>query len=121
MIENNVLYSKNQKDLVTVLYKIQGSFTVNNKVENILDYAFHNQNKMTQIVIPEGMKNIGFSFVFCTNLNEINIPNTVEIISKNCFNECINISQINIDKKEGTIEGAPWGATKGMKVVNWKK
>lgn len=90
----NVLYSKNQKDLVTVLYQIQGSFTVNNKVENILDYAFHNQHQMTQIVILEGVKEIGISF---------------------------NISQINIDKKEGTTEGALWGATKGMKVVNWKK
>ena len=48
------------------------------------------------------------------------IPSSVETINASCFVNCPNLNKIIVNKKENKIEGAPWGATKGMKVVEWK-
>lgn len=127
MIENNILYGKdesngkNKSRLVTVLYKIQGTFTINSDVEEIGSLAFHAQRNMTEVIIPEGVRTISDSFNYCSGLQKIEIPSTVKSISANCFVNSQNLDEIFIKQKEGAIEGAPWGATKTDKVVVWQK
>lgn len=118
-IENNVLYSKDKTTLCAVLYNINGKFEIENGVKKIENSAFHNQNGLTQIDIPNTVEEIGRSFAYCSGLTKINISTSVKTISSNCFDRCSNLLNININKKEGSITGAPWGAPKGMKVVNW--
>ncbi len=120
-VENKVLYTKDKSKMICALYPITGTFTVDSAVTLIGNHAFHGQGKMTNIVLPEGLKKIGISFIFCDSLTEINIPSTVEHIETNTFNSCPNIERINVSKPKDSIPGAPWGAPKGMKVVNWKK
>ncbi len=119
-VENNILYNKEKDILITVLKNIEGHFEVSNTVKEIGDYAFHGQMDMTSITISSSVKNIGTSFNYCS-FSEINIPSSVVKIEYGCFRENSNLNKINIDNKENSIQGAPWGATKGMKVVNWKE
>ena len=117
--ENNVLYSKDKKILVTVINAIQNEFTIPTGVETISKYAFYNQYSMTNIVLPNTIKNINVSaFNNCTALTTIHIPNSITNIEK-CFVGCNALGKIEIDKSKNSISGAPWGAPKGMKVVYW--
>ena len=102
-----------------MIHEIKGEFMLPNTVESIGDRAFHYQNQMTKINFTNIIKNVGNSFNYCYSLTSIDIPNNIENIDVECFRECSNLSTINIHKKENSISGAPWGAPKGMKVVNW--
>ena len=121
VVENNVLYTKTEpKTLVTVLYLINGTFTIDSSVKVIEYRAFHNQLQMTNIIIPEGVKEIKDSFNYCSKLQNIEIPNSVESIGANCFANCSNLGKVTI-YNEKLLETAPWGATKGDKVIDLQK
>ena len=70
VIENNILYSKDKKTLVCVLYVINGKFEIDESVEKIETFAFHNQTKMTEVIIPDSVKEIGQSFNYCGRINK---------------------------------------------------
>lgn len=70
IIENNILYSKDKKTLVNVLYAINGKFEIDESVEKIETHAFHNQGQMTEVVIPDSVKKIGQSFNYCGRINK---------------------------------------------------
>ena len=84
--------------------------------------AFYNQHKMTKIIIPETVKEIGKdTFGYCKGLTKIEIPSSVDTIGENCFDTCTNLNEIRINKEKGSIAGSPWGADKGDRVVIWLK
>ena len=118
-IENNVLYNKDKTELLTVLYKIEGQYIVKNDITKIGISAFHAQREMTEVILPEGLKEISSSFNYCSGLTSIYIPNSVETIDSSAFNNSPNLDKIQIDKEAGSIEGSPWGATKGDRVIEW--
>ena len=70
IIENNILYSKDKKTLVCVLYAINGKFEIDESVEKIETHAFHNQGQMTEVVIPDSVKKIKKSFNYCGRINK---------------------------------------------------
>ncbi len=119
-IENNILYTKNKEEIVCALYPIEGEFKIDSEVVSIGDYAFQSQSQMTNIVFQKGLKKIGESFRYCYSLTELNIPSSIESISTSAFDNCNNIEIMNIQRAKDSISGAPWGAPKGMKVVNWR-
>ena len=120
-IEDNILYNKDKTEICSVFYGIKGEFKVKDTVKIIGDYAFHYQGEMTKITLPEGITQISNSFNWCGGLTEIDIPSTVKQIDGGCFAGCNNLSNINIKQAENAISGAPWGAAKGMKVINWNR
>ena len=120
VIENNILYTKTEpKTLVTVLYQINGEFIVDSSVKEIGDRAFHNQYNMTNVIIPDSVTKIGSSFVYCRGLTNIVIPKSVESMGGWCFDQCNNLNKVTI-YNEKLLETAPWGATKGDKVIDFK-
>ena len=125
VVKNNVLYKKDQTTgkcttLVRVLYEIDGTMQILDEVKHIGERAFYGQRKMTEIIIPEGVETIGCSFTYCSVLKRIEIPSTVKSIDSGCFSDATNsLEEIIIHNTEDSIPEAPWGAVKGMKVVQW--
>lgn len=118
-IEDNILYDKSKEKLVAVLCEINGAFNIKETVKEIGDLAFHGQRKMTSVNISSSVTRIGNSFNYCEFL-EIEIPENVEYIDGSCFSLNPNLERIKLHKKENSISGAPWGAAKGIKVLEWK-
>ena len=122
MVEDNIIYSKNGEKLVSVINKIQGEFTVKSRVKEICKQAFYSQYGMTKINLNTGLESIGTAaFDCCSGLTSIEIPSNVKSIEWGAFANDKNIDLIKINKPENSISGAPWGAPKGMKVINWNR
>ena len=117
--ENNEIYNKDKTELIGIYHDIQGSYTVKPSVTKIGNMAFHAKWNMTEVILPEGLKEIGSSFQYCTRLTEIYIPNSVETIASNAFSNSTNLMHIRIDKEPNSIDGAPWGAISWDRAVEW--
>ena len=117
--ENNEIYNKDKTELIGIYHEIQESYIVRAGVTKIGDRAFHAKKGMTEVILPEGLKEIGSSFNYCTGLTEIYIPNSVEKIASDAFTNSTNLMHIRIDKAPNTIEGAPWGAISWDRAVEW--
>ncbi len=118
-VENNILYNKDKTEIITILFEINGKFVVNSNVTSIGVYAFHSQDKMTEVELPDGLIKIDQAFNYCDGLISIYIPNSVEAISELAFANSNNLQQIQIDKEQGSISGSPWGAIRGDRIVEW--
>ena len=118
MVKDNILYSKDGITMYNVLYQIQGTFTVPASVEKISS-SFVGQEKMTELKISEGVKEIENCTIEGSIITKIEIPSSVEKIDGRALVECSSLTQVIIHKPKDSIAGAPWGATKGMKVVQW--
>lgn len=69
----------------------------------LIPNAFYcEENNITCIVIPHGIKTINSNAIFhCTGLEEVHIPNTVTEIFENAISMCSNLKKVIY---EGTIE-----------------
>lgn len=74
--------------------------------------------------IPEGHSGIGtgatsgkINVSNMTKLKKILIPSTMQTIPETTFTNCTVLETITINKPEGSITGAPWGAPSTTQVV----
>ncbi|WP_461256871.1 leucine-rich repeat domain-containing protein [Treponema sp. R80B11-R83G3] len=68
------------------------------------DCAFQDQNKITSIIIPNGVTSIGeYAFMNCASLTNITIPNSVKSIGKNAFNLCVKLTSVTLPNSITTI------------------
>ena len=118
VIEEGILYNKEKTKLVCVLKNIVGNFKVIDSVTEIGSKAFHYQSGLTNITLPEGLIKINDSFI-ATGLIEVTIPKNVKNINSECFSRCSNLNKVTFYNKD-LLETAPWGATKGDKVIDFK-
>ena len=59
------------------------------KIEVVAPYAYYGNNRITRVVLPEGLKEIGaFAFYGCTRLCEVVVPDSVERIGNSAFERC---------------------------------
>lgn len=71
--------------------------TINGKCDVIGDWCFANCSNLTEMNIPETVVEIGASvFAGCSNLTKINIPETVTKIGKAAFDCCTSLTEIYI-------------------------
>ena len=120
-VEDNILYNKNKEKLCAVLYKIEGTFILNDKVKEIGTQAFYAQYYLKNIVLNNVIETIGGSaFGFCVNLIKIEIPSTIKEIHM-AFESCNNLEEIKIHKSKNSITGAPWGAKIGDRAIIWEE
>lgn len=80
--------------------------------------AFHNCYALRSIDLGNSLTNIGnTAFQNCYALGAIEIPATVTSIGTNAFQNCHSMGKITINKPEGSISGAPWGAPSDVQIV----
>lgn len=75
--------------------------------------AFAKDANLNSVYIPEGIKTIGsYAFESCSKLKNIRLPSSIiqDGINANAFTNS-SLEDIVVPWSEGTISGAPWGAT----------
>jgi hypothetical protein len=65
--------------------------------------------------------NIGINaFAYCTNLNELELGDNVEVIEDDAFKECENLAKVKLPNNLKTIKKGAFGGCKSLKEVEWK-
>lgn len=87
-------------------------------VQTIPISCFASCQSLTNVYIGKNVDVISDNaFAGCTALQNMTIPANVEQISTSAFNGCFGLTSIIVNKPEGSISGAPWGATNAT--VTW--
>ncbi len=75
-----------------------GIITIPDDVISINSSAFEDCHLVTKIILPETVKEFGYSSIFknCTSLVEINIPPHIKKIPSNCFENCVNLKKVTL-------------------------
>ena len=88
-----------------------------NTITNIEKVSKLIKNEISNIKLPNGLVNIvDYAFKY-NKLKNVEIPNSVISIGSSTFSENPNLTSIKIDKENGSIEGAPWGANNAT--ITW--
>lgn len=75
------------------------------EVTGINEYAFYGCDKLTGIVVPEGVTDILFAaFAGCESLTQIALPNSLAHLSNYVFYNCSSLSEVFIPKNVKNIE-----------------
>ena len=119
-IVNNVLYNYDKTKLICALYPITGNLTIESTVKEISDFAFYGQEEIQGITLPKGIEKIGKDILLrCYKIKKLEIPSSIKEIDEEAFIQASNLDEIIIHKKEGSVSGSPWGATKGERAIKW--
>lgn len=110
---DNFIVSKDKKELITYI-NMQENMTIPDGIEIIDNLSIAG---IINIMLPKTIKEI--KKLSDNNFPSIDIPKSIEKINKDAFSNTPNLEKIIIHKKENTIDGAPWGSSKGSKVVEW--
>ena len=113
---NNCILTKDGKKMITYVNDVS-EVNVPEGVEIIYNLALG--GNISKVTLPSTIKEI--KNMYGIGIESIDIPSSIETISATAFSACSKLSNINIDKKQNSITGSPWGAPKGLKAVNWKK
>lgn len=115
------VYGKNSDGVTdnTILNSYGGKWAkeinIPSNVKVIQQYTFRQIN--ANFMNLTNVETINYSAFFQSYIKTINISSSVKYIDPNAITQSPNIKYINIDRKEGSIEGAPWGASGAT--VNW--
>ena len=90
---NGIVYKKDMTELYFVPNGKTGSYTIPSTVTNIQNNrAFKNCSKITEIVFPDGLKEIRFETTGMDSLKSITIPAGVTSISSNFYDRFPNLT-----------------------------
>lgn len=88
------------------------SISIPNEITEIESKAFYFCIGLESITIPSGVSTINSNaFSYCDSLTSVTIGNGITSINSSTFNNSTNITTITINKPQGSVSGAPWGAT----------
>ena len=61
-------------------------------------YMFRVCSSLETVILPEGVSELGGTFVGCTNLKNVQMPDTVEYISIGAFTSCKSLETLTLSK-----------------------
>lgn len=68
-------------------------------VYSVSAYAFADCSNLAEIVLTEGLNNIGqFAFLNCTSLNAVVLPQSLKMLYSQAFENCTALTSINVPK-----------------------
>ena len=113
-----VLFNKSKTELICVLERITGNYTIPDSVTSISDFAFYGCTGLTSITIPESVTSIGScSFGACTSLKSITIPESVTSIGSCSFDGCTSLESITIPESVTNIGSCSFGGCTSLKSI----
>ncbi|MBQ8296327.1 MAG: leucine-rich repeat protein [Ruminococcus sp.] len=82
-------------------------------VTHIYDYAFEDFTKLTTVVMPDTVIDIGIcSFSDCYSLTNITFSKNLQHLSVYAFENCVSLKKVNLpDTVESIYSGSFWGCT----------
>ena len=87
-------------------------------IKSISYYAFAYCPRLALTSLPDGLTTINnYAFRYCVGLTTLTIGSAIKSIATDAFDDCTNLKTIIINRAEGTVSGAPWGATNAT--VQW--
>ena len=124
--DNGSLYNKDKTTLCAVFNKSISTYTLDENVLNIGNYAFYDCKKLSNITMNKKIKSIGQGvFKGCIALEKIELPSSIEKIDRNGFSPqdgALALRQVTIHKKKGDVENwssNAWGLPVGERGVIW--
>lgn len=98
---------------------ISGTFLEGMPVIEICEDAFEFCSNLEDIIIPEGVTKIGNGvFSNCEKLNEVTIPSSVTSIGKQAFWECNSLESIEIPDEVTCIGDMAFGVCKNLTKID---
>lgn len=94
---DGVLFSKDKKTLVSCPQGKSGAYTVPAGVTTIGPNAFGNCSKLTGIVLPEGLQEIGQNAFRLTNIESMTIPSSVITIYNDVFSGNTSLTSLTFN------------------------
>ena len=104
--------------LLAVDTTISGEYTVLEGTRVISDDAFRDCKRLTSIIIPDGVAEIGSSFRFCSNLTSIRLPNGISSIKSGSFSACNKLDSVNIPSSVTYIGDFAFSGCKSLTSIN---
>lgn len=89
------------------------SITIPTQLIDISESAFSGCSNLSEVIFSANSRCIYISkdaFKGCTSLTQITIPSSITSIHYSVFSGCSALEKIIINKPEGSISRAPWGA-----------
>ena len=107
--DRGVKYSRDGRKLLKSPTTLSGTYSIKETTEIICDRAFSGCYKLTSVIIPNSVKNIGeWAFKYCISQSSIDIPNSVKSIGNNAFALCSSLKYISIPESVICLNGNPF-------------
>lgn len=102
-IEDNVLFTKNMKELISFCGQYREEYVVPDGVEKIGEAAFEYSGNVNDIVVDDEKNYKG--------LRKITFPNSLKVIDQYAFYECLTFKTINLPRNLEYIGSYAFGAS----------
>lgn len=93
---DGALYTKALTAILFIPYGVSGTFSVPNGVQEIGANAFHSQENISEVILPNSITKISVGAFQGSNISSINIPQNVTEIGESAFMYCDNLTKISI-------------------------
>lgn len=95
-----------------------GSYTVPDGVSSVEDFAFARASRLTDIILPNTVTNIGRSaFRNCTGLVQITLPDGLAMIESEAFAFCEALTAVSIPGTVSQIEHGPFVGCSSLQTI----
>ena len=119
-VDDSMILSKDGKKLYAVSKAVK-DFNIPTTVETIEIQCFYMHNNISEITVPEGVREIKSQAFGYSKLKTINLPSTLKSMEPNTFVNCAQLTKIVLNKSKDSISGSPWGCPIGDRAVKWIK
>lgn len=101
--ENGVLFNKDQTELLLCPMTLKNVYTIPDSVTSLHNFAFKNCKQLTEIIFPDGLKDIGDNtFYGCSGLVRMELNKNLTEFKLSMIAGCKNICEFEVDSENET-------------------